>query len=246
MEQMKAGVLVYISGPMTAKDGRTIEQNTADGVAVYLDLLKRGIPAFSPHLSGAFPSAWSALDHQQWIDYDCAIIDHCTHLLMMPRWETSKGAVMEFDYAQAKGIPVAESVEQLTALLAGAEAIRQQQADVCDACGGTGTPTSGLPCMCKGTGKMSEAARTLREQLFDVRAEAERSSPSGLAAYRPQHHDGCASRKCGHSLPGMVRTCGFSRGFTEIHYVGAPDSHAFVEQPCSCGLAALLSGEKET
>ena len=77
-------------------------------------------------------------------------------------------------------------------------------------------------------------------------ADAERSSPSGLAAYRPQHHDGCASRKCGHSLPGMVRTCGFSRGFTEIHYVGAPDSHAFVEQPCSCGLAALLSGEKET
>lgn len=82
---MRTDILVYISGPMTAKDGRTMEQNTADGVAVYLDLLRRGIPAFSPHLSGAFPSAWTALTHAERIVYDCAILDRCTHLLMMPR-----------------------------------------------------------------------------------------------------------------------------------------------------------------
>lgn len=110
---MNSKVLVYISGPMTAKDGRTMEQNTADGVAVYLDLLKRGIPAFSPHLSGAFPSAWSALDHQQWIAYDFAVIDRCDYLLMMPRWQTSKGAQLEYDYAVERGIPIAGSVEEL-------------------------------------------------------------------------------------------------------------------------------------
>ena len=114
---MKADVLVYISGPMTAKDGRTMEQNTADGVAVYLDLLKRGIPAFSPHCSGAFPSAWSALSHQEWIDYDFAIIDRCTHVLMMPRWETSTGARMEHQYAHEKGIPIADSIEALCELV---------------------------------------------------------------------------------------------------------------------------------
>jgi hypothetical protein len=112
---MKNSVLVYISGPMTAKDGRTMEQNTADGVAVYLDLLKRGIPAFSPHLSGAFPSAWTALDHQQWIDYDFAIMNRCTHVLMMDRWKTSKGACMEFEYALECRIPVAFSIDELLA-----------------------------------------------------------------------------------------------------------------------------------
>lgn len=102
---MITDVLVYISGPMTARDGRTIEENTAAGVRVYLDLLRRGIPAFSPHLSGAFPSAWSALSHAEWIAYDCAILDRCTHLLMMPRWETSTGAVKERDYwLSTKGI----------------------------------------------------------------------------------------------------------------------------------------------
>lgn len=102
---MRKDALVYISGPMTAKDGRTMEQNTADGVAIYLALLKLGIPAFSPHLSGAFPSAWTALNHAEWIAYDCAILDRCTHLLMMLRWETSVGAIKEREYwLSTKGI----------------------------------------------------------------------------------------------------------------------------------------------
>lgn len=114
---MLKDVLVYISGPMTAKAGRTIEQNIAEGVAVYLDLLMRGIPAFSPHLSGAFPSAWTSLSHQEWIEYDFAIIDRCTHMLMMDRWGMSAGARLEYDYATAKGIPIAESIGGLDELL---------------------------------------------------------------------------------------------------------------------------------
>lgn len=112
---MLQNVLVYISGPMTAKDGRTIEENTAAGVRVYLDLLQRGIPAFSPHLSGAFPSAWTALSHADWLAYDFAIINRCTHVLMMPRWETSAGAVREYDYAKVGGVPVFFSADELAA-----------------------------------------------------------------------------------------------------------------------------------
>lgn len=37
----------------------------------------------------------------------------------------------------------------------------------CDACGGTGTPVSGIPCMCGGTGKMSDAAVYLRTVYVD-------------------------------------------------------------------------------
>ncbi len=110
---MRSDLFVYISGPMTAKAGRTIEQNTADGVAVYLDLLARGIPAFCPHLGGAFPTAWTALDHSAWLAYDFAVIDRCTHVLMMPRWETSTGAGMEREYAHAAGKPVVFSVDEL-------------------------------------------------------------------------------------------------------------------------------------
>ena len=110
---MRSDVFVYISGPMTAKNGRSMELHTAEGVDLYLECLKAGIPAFSPHLSGAFPSAWSAMSHADWIVYDKAVIDRCTHMLMMERWRGSTGAVMEYEYAIEKKIPIMFSLDEL-------------------------------------------------------------------------------------------------------------------------------------
>lgn len=52
-----------------------------------------------------------------------------------------------------------------------AEVERLQQENMCDACAGTGKPTSERPCMCGGTGKMSDAACYLREQFVAARIE---------------------------------------------------------------------------
>lgn len=110
---MRKNVLVYISGPMTPKDGRTIEDNVAAGARVYWDLLSHGLPAFCPHLSGAFPTAWSLMPHEDWLAYDFAIIDRCTHVLMMKHWHTSSGACREKEYAESRGVPVFLSVAEL-------------------------------------------------------------------------------------------------------------------------------------
>lgn len=56
-------------------------------------------------------------------------------------------------------------VEQLRA-----EVARLKGENACDACASTGAPVSGLPCMCRGTGKMSVAALMLREELAQLRA----------------------------------------------------------------------------
>ena len=110
---MRRDLFVYISGPMTAKHGRIIEENVADGVRVYIECLKRGIPAFSPHLGGAFPTAWADVPWETWLEYDYAVIDRCTHVLMMPRWELSAGAVKERAYAESIGKPIVFSIEEL-------------------------------------------------------------------------------------------------------------------------------------
>jgi hypothetical protein len=110
---MRRDLFVYISGPMTAKDGVSIEENVAAGARVYWELLQRGIPAFCPHLSGAFPTAWAILPHEAWLDYDFAVIERCTHVLMLPRWDTSVGARLERDYAHVLGKPVVFSIEAL-------------------------------------------------------------------------------------------------------------------------------------
>lgn len=112
---MRRDVFVYISGPMTAKHGHTVEENVAAGLRVYLDCLKRGIPAFSPHLGGAFPSAWVEVDWATWLEYDLAVIDRCTHVLLMPHWRQSAGACKEREYAQAAGKPIILSLDELPA-----------------------------------------------------------------------------------------------------------------------------------
>lgn len=112
---MRRDLFVYISGPMTAKHGFSVEENVAAGLRVFLECLKRGIPAFCPHLSGAFPSAWADVPWDQWLEYDLAVIDRCTHVVMLPRWETSAGAVKERDYAVQLGIPVMLSLDEVLA-----------------------------------------------------------------------------------------------------------------------------------
>jgi hypothetical protein len=46
------------------------------------------------------------------------------------------------------------------------EVARLRGENTCDACCGNGKPISGLPCMCGGSGKKSDAVDVLREELF--------------------------------------------------------------------------------
>lgn len=109
---MNGRVFAYLSGPITANHGFTIEENVASAVKVYLDCLRRGLPVFCPHLSGAFPSAFE-VDYETWLAYDFAVIERCTHVLMLPRWETSAGAVRELEHAKTRGLSVVYTVDEL-------------------------------------------------------------------------------------------------------------------------------------
>lgn len=110
---MRADVLVYISGPISPKGEIIIEQHVAVAVLWYLQLIRGGVPAFCPHLSAAFPSAFTEVSYGQWLAYDLTVIDRCTHMLMLPRWELSKGALYERAYAERKGIPIFEHLQEL-------------------------------------------------------------------------------------------------------------------------------------
>jgi len=109
---VRTDVFVYISGPITAKHGYLVEENVAAAVKVYLDLLNLGVPAFCPHMSAAFPSAFN-IPWETWLEYDYAVIARCTHMLMLPRWRESKGALEERIYADASNIRVCESLPEL-------------------------------------------------------------------------------------------------------------------------------------
>ncbi len=106
---VRRDLFVYLSGPMTATHGYCTDDNVAASLRA---CMARGIPAFSPHAMGAFPTT---LDRPRWLAYDCAVIDHCTHVLLLPRWETSPVARAERDYALRIGTPVITSLDELEA-----------------------------------------------------------------------------------------------------------------------------------
>jgi hypothetical protein len=112
---MRADVLVYVSGPITPRDGFTVEENAQQAIRVFCDLLRRGIPAFCPHLTAGDEFG---IAYDTWMAYDLAVIARCTHVLMLPRWQSSPGAVREHTRALDLAIPVVHSVATLERLLA--------------------------------------------------------------------------------------------------------------------------------
>ncbi len=113
---MRRDLFVYLTGPITATATHSVEDNVASALAVYFECLRQGVPAFCPQVTALSPSAHLVIDYDLWLAYDYAVIDRCTHLLCLPRWETSGGATLEIEYARAKGIPVRDS---LAAILEG-------------------------------------------------------------------------------------------------------------------------------
>jgi len=118
---MRRGILVYISGPITPIYNKelgslSIEMNVAIGLDAHLELLRLGIPSFCPQMGAILPSCHQ-LSWQTWIDYDLAILDFCTHILMLPRWTESRGATVERQHMIGVGKPVAYSIPELLDIL---------------------------------------------------------------------------------------------------------------------------------
>lgn len=112
---MRTDIFAYLSGPITACNGRSVEQHIATAVDAYLRLINAGVPTFCPHLSAAFPSA-AAVDYETWMDYDFAMLSRCTHLVMLPHWEESAGCLREREYAICeREITVMNSADKMIA-----------------------------------------------------------------------------------------------------------------------------------
>jgi hypothetical protein len=103
---------VYLSGPISARNGYSLEANVAAALDVYLECLRLGILAFCPHLIAGYPSHLG-IPYDVWMEVDLATIDRCTALLMLDRWDTSPGAIREKAYAESKGLPVYFTVAEL-------------------------------------------------------------------------------------------------------------------------------------
>lgn len=105
--------LIYLAGPITngGEKYNWAAIRHAEEVAVTLEA--RGYAVHCPQSSARWPGA-DTIPWQSWVESGKAWVKVCDAVLRLPG--ESMGADLEVDYADAKGIPVVGSIEDLDKL----------------------------------------------------------------------------------------------------------------------------------
>lgn len=110
-------MLIYIAGPYTAETEEGIIANIRAAEEIGKQVLLRGFVPVIPHKNTALwdkDERFKDWGHADWIERVCfPLLRSCDALLLMPNWETSKGAVMEYNYAREHRMLVFHSLQAL-------------------------------------------------------------------------------------------------------------------------------------
>jgi hypothetical protein len=103
--------ILYISGPYSAGNGRSTEDNIETARTYAVRAWEMGWAAITPHLNTAgFEHLCTGVEHGDWLAGDLAILDRLDPatdaMLLLPGWLESAGAMREYHRAVARGIDV--------------------------------------------------------------------------------------------------------------------------------------------
>lgn len=88
---------VYISGHITGTDDYKQRFRAAE-----LELKERKyIPINPAKVNATLPAKYTS--HEEYMQISFCLLDMCDAIYMMPNWQQSIGACMEYGYARAKG-----------------------------------------------------------------------------------------------------------------------------------------------
>jgi nucleoside 2-deoxyribosyltransferase len=96
--------VIYIAGPYRAETVRGVVENIRLAESAALSIWRNGHVAICPHLNTALFDG--ACPDDVWLAGDLEILKRCDAVLLVGRWEQSKGTQAEIAFAAKNNIPV--------------------------------------------------------------------------------------------------------------------------------------------
>lgn len=103
--------VVYVAGPYRGPHAWAIEENIRRAERLALDVWRLGAAALCPHTNTRHYQG--AADDALWLEGDLAMLAKCDALIVTDDWQRSSGARAEVAFAEARGIPVCLTLDDL-------------------------------------------------------------------------------------------------------------------------------------
>lgn len=100
-------MLIYTAGPYSASAGAgTVLDNIGRSAEIAARLWDMGYTVICPHMNTAGFENLTSLSNKEFVDRDLEIVERCSGIVMLPRWQQSRGAVRELEHARKHGLQV--------------------------------------------------------------------------------------------------------------------------------------------
>jgi len=109
--------LIYIAGPYTAEDVYLRRQNILRAERAAREVFRQGYIPVIPHSIGdalETGEKFKHFKHSDWMQKLCLpLLSRCDGIFLIPGWQESKGATIEFNFARENKIPVFDKIERI-------------------------------------------------------------------------------------------------------------------------------------
>ena len=114
--------VVYVAGPFRCgvkgaeprvQDAWGIQTNVMAAMALALEVWKLGAVAICPHANTMFFQNAAGCADEVWLNGDLELLNRCDAMIVTDDWQRSSGARAEVQHAEARGLPVFLTLEDL-------------------------------------------------------------------------------------------------------------------------------------
>jgi len=96
---------IYVAGPYTAPTREQVDVNIARASEATAVLLRKGHYPFSPiNMTAHFDELYPDIDKDTYIKSDLKWLELCDAILLLPGWQESEGAKLEYKRAEEMGL----------------------------------------------------------------------------------------------------------------------------------------------